>query len=66
MMNINKEVRELINCLSIICKAIRRKQLSKKKTIDVISAPEIELNALILELCDDDIEKAQKVVDLYN
>lgn len=66
MRNINKEVREIIDGLSIICKAIRRKQLSKKKTIDVISAPEIELNALILELCDDDIEKAQEAVDLYN
>ena len=59
-------VREIINDLAIIYKAIRKKQLSKKKTIDVISAPEIELNALILELCDDDTEKAQKVVDLYN
>ena len=66
MRNIVREVREIINCLSTICEAIRRKQLSKKKTIDVISAPKNELNALILELCDDDTEKAQEVVDLYN
>lgn len=59
-------VREIIDDLAIIYTAIRRKQLSKKKTIDVISAPENELNALILDLCDDDTEKAQEVVDLYN
>lgn len=59
-------VREIIDDLAIIYTSIRRKQLSKKKTIDVISAPENELNALILELCDDDTERAQKVVDLYN
>lgn len=59
-------VREIIDDLSTICEAIRRKQLSKKKTIDVISAPENELNALILTLCNNDTEKAQKAVDLYN
>ena len=59
-------VREIIYDLAIICKAIRRKQLSKKKTIDIITTPDIELNDLILDLCDNDAEKAQEVVDRYN
>ena len=59
MMNIVRVIRNIITCYKAM-------KLDSRKEIDVISAPEIELNALILRLCDDDIEKAQELVDIIN
>ena len=59
MMNIVRVIRNIITCYKAM-------KLDSRKEIDVMSAPEIELNALILRLCDDDIEKAQELVDIIN
>lgn len=64
MRKIMNIARNIINDTVAICISIRRKQLSKKKTIDVVSAPENEISNAALRL--EKIYGNTEAIDLCN